>query len=197
MSKKKLLIVGDSFSSEQISDQYGWPVLLKKDFEITNLSNPGIGEYKILQKLQTAELETFDLILISHTSPNRIHCQHNPLYPVGHIYSDSDVIFADAESKAHSIPAANYLVYYYKYIFDEEYYQFIHKSCCQEIDRLTQNHNVLHITQFAWTDLYEFPGMINYYNFWLSNRGNYAHYTVEANNTLYCQIKKQLQEIVK
>jgi hypothetical protein len=32
MSKKSVLIVGDSFSSEQISGQYGWPVLLSQDF---------------------------------------------------------------------------------------------------------------------------------------------------------------------
>jgi hypothetical protein len=194
---KNLLIVGDSFSSEQISDQFGWPVLLKEDFKVTNLSGPGIGEFKILQKLQSVDLNKFDLIIISHTSPNRIHCQYNPLYPDGHVYRNSDVIFADAESKIITTSAANHLVYYYKYIFDETYYQFIHRCCCREIDQLTQNQKVLHITHFDWDKLYVFPGMINYYNFWLRNRGEYSHYTKEANIILYQQIKEKLRNYIK
>jgi hypothetical protein len=51
MTENKVLIVGDSFSSEQLSGECGWPVLLKQDFAVTNLSSPGVGQYKILKQL--------------------------------------------------------------------------------------------------------------------------------------------------
>jgi hypothetical protein len=196
MAKKSVLIVGDSFSSEQISGQYGWPVLLEQDFTVTNLSQPGIGQFKIFKKIQSANLDDYDLILISHTSPYRLHCQTNPLYPDNHLYRSSDVIFADAESKLGQVPVADHLVYYFKYIMDNEYCQFTHRCCCQEIDRLTQSKPVLHITHFDWTDLYQFSDMTNYYDFWLSNRGDFAHYSKEANRIVYQQLKNKLQDLV-
>lgn len=195
MSKKNLLIVGDSFSSEQISGQYGWPILLKQDFTVTNLSSPGIGQFKILKKIQSIDLDVYDSIVVSHTSPNRLHCQLNPLYPADHLYRQSDIIFADAESKIDQNLAANHLVYYYKYIFDDEYYQFVHWSCCEKIDQLTQHKQILHITHFNWTHLYQFPNLINYYDFWVSNRGDYTHYSKDANQTIYQQIKDKLQKL--
>jgi hypothetical protein len=197
MTKKNILIIGDSFSSSQISDRYGWPILLTEDFTVTNLSEPGIGQYKILKKVKSINLDNYDLILISHTSSNRVHCQTNPLYPDQHLYKPSDVIFADAESKLQQVPAAEHLVYYYKYIFDNEYYQFVHTCCCQEIDRLTQTIPALHITHFNWDNLYQFPNMINYYDFWLKNRGDFAHYSKEANGVIYQQLRDKLQEIIQ
>ena len=197
MPKKNLLIVGDSFSSESLSGLSGWPVLLQQDFNVTNLSKPGIGEYKILQQVKSVDLEKYDLLLLSHTSPNRVHTLTNPLYPPNHLYSNSDIIFTDAESKINQHPIARDIVGYYKYIFDLDYYKFIHNSCCQEIDQLTKNTKVLHITHFDWTDLYQFNSMINFYNFWLDNRGDVAHYTKQANQTIYNQLQIKLQEILQ
>jgi hypothetical protein len=191
---KRILIVGDSFSSDQLSDIYGWPVLLRQDFQVVNISSPGIGEYKILQKLQSLQLSDYDLILLSHTSPNRLHCNTNPLYPPDHLYSQSDIIFSDAESRSDKMPIAQSIVAYYKYIFDPTYYEFIHESCCKQIDQLTYNIPVLHITHFDWTNLYQFADMINFYNFWTKNRGNFSHYTKEANQIIYKQLRTRIQE---
>ena len=195
MTEKRVLIIGDSFSSEQLSGDFGWPVLLKQDFTVTNLSSPGIGQYKILKKLQSVDLDDYDFVVISHTSPNRVHCESNPLYPDNHLYRFSDIIFADAESKFNQIPIAQDIVSYYKYIFDLDYYKFIHSSCCREIDQITNHSKVLHITHFDWIDLYQFNCMINFYKFWLDNRGDFAHYTKQANQTIYKQLQIKLQEL--
>lgn len=178
--KTRLLIVGDSFSSLQLSDKYGWPALLEKHFSITNLSSPGIGEYKIMRKLLGQDLKKYDGVIISHTSPNRIHCEINPLYPARHLYRNSDIIFADAESKQ---PNSESIIFieHFKKIFDFEYYKFIHTNCCREIDLYTKNIPVIHMTNFDWSGLYRFDRMINFYKYWLNNRGNYVHYTTEAN----------------
>jgi hypothetical protein len=194
MNKKNLLIVGDSFSSAELSGDSGWPVLLDQNFNITNFSSPGIGEYKILQKLKSAMLEQYELIIISHTSPNRLHSVANPLYPPGHLYRSSDIIFSDAESKIHQVHLAKDIVNYYKYIFDSDYYNFIHTCCCQEIDQITKNNKVLHITHFEWHGLYQFDKLINFHNFWLDNRGSIAHYTKEANQIIYKTLLGRIQE---
>jgi hypothetical protein len=193
---KRILIAGDSFSSIQLSGSHGWPALLQKNFCITNTSFPGIGEYKILQKLQAAELHNYDLILVSHTSPNRLYCTNNPLYPIDHMYSQSDIIFADAESRAAQVPLAASIIDYYKYIFDTDYYKFIHTCCCEKINQLTQSVPALHITHFDWTGLYQFDNMINFHTFWLANRGNFVHYTEEANQIVYEQLRNRIQEML-
>lgn len=175
----KILIVGDSFSSFQLANNYGWPALLAQKFKVTNLSQPGIGEYKILQKLQTQNLDLYDLIIVSHTSPYRVHCQENPMYPPNHLYRKSDIIFADAEQKKST--DADAIVTYFTKIFDPDYYKFIHYSCCSAIDNLTKTLPVLHITHFEWDDLYPFEKLINFYSHWTKNKGSYNHYTVDAN----------------
>lgn len=175
----KVLIIGDSFSSVQLADNYGWPALLAKKYNVTNLSQPGIGEYKILKKLQTHNLQLYDLIIISHTSPFRLHCEENPLYPPDHLYRNSDIIFADAEQKKSTDAQA--IVTYFTKIFDIDYYKFIHYNCCCEIDKLTSGLPVLHITHFEWDNLYQFKKLINFYTYWTTNKGTYNHYTQEAN----------------
>jgi hypothetical protein len=193
---KHILIAGDSFSSESLSAEHGWPMLLRQDFQITNVSSPGIGEYKILQNLQSENLSKYDLVLISHTSPNRLHCVNNPLYPHDHLYNKSDIIFTDAESRVNKQPIAQSIVDYYKYIFDIDYYEFIHRCCCKEIEQLTNNVPVLNITHFDWTDLYQFSNLTNFHEFWLANRGEFVHYTKEANQIIYQQLQNKIQKIL-
>lgn len=186
--QKRILIVGDSFSSEQLSGEFGWPVLLRSQYDIDNKSSPGIGEYKILQKLKSSNIKKYDLVIVSHTSPNRLHCEDNPLYPKDHIYHRSDIIFADAEHKAEANPIARSLVDYFEYVFDAEYYKFIHSCCCREIDQLTQETPTLHITHFDWAGFYQFSGMVNFHKLWLSNRGSYCHYNKEANLIIFKEL---------
>ena len=185
----KILIVGDSFASLELAGTDGWPKKLADCYEVTNVAAPGIGEYKILQNLKSQRIAEFDLVIVSHTSPNRIHCEVNPLYPKGHLYSKSDVIFADAENKQ-----SQFLIDFFKFIFDPEYYQFIHTCCCAEIDQLTRDVPTIHMTNFDWNGLYQFGNLINFYDLWLTNRGTKTHYNEHGNHvileTLVNQIKK-------
>mgnify|MGYP003663995091 CR=1 FL=1 len=71
----KLLLTGDSFAANWNGDYLGWADMLDKDHTVTNLAQCGIGEYKILKQFDGVELEQFDAIIVSHTSPYRIHSQ--------------------------------------------------------------------------------------------------------------------------
>jgi hypothetical protein len=192
MTNKNILIVGDSFASEKLGGDFGWAVLLSKQFNVTNVSSPGIGEYKILQKLKEQQLENYDKIIISHTSPYRVHTENNPLYPSTHEYRKSDILFADTESKRTVNKSAEALMEYFTKVFDPEYYKFVHTMCCQEIDRLTKHTDVIHITNFSWVDLYPFDNLINFYEYWLTHKGPYAHYDKVGSQHIYNQISKLL-----
>jgi hypothetical protein len=193
ITHKKLLICGDSFSSTQLSGNTGWPVLLRNMYDVTNISQPGVGEYKILQQLKSQNLQLYDLIIISHTSPYRVHCEENPLYDKDHLYRKSDIIFADAENK--KTPISLSVCDYFNLVFDLEYYRFVHSSCCAAIDQLTTQLPALHITHFEWDDLYQFPKLINFYKHWKKNTGQYCHYSVQGNEQVYNILQSQLELI--
>lgn len=182
---KKILIAGDSFASKHLSGQFGWVKQLDDRYLVTNLAHPGIGEYKIKNQVQSVDVNNYDWVIVSHTSPYRVHTVLNPLYAHGHTYRNSDVILADAEHKQHTHLAANQMMYYFKFLFDEEYYRYIHYKCCQDIDFHTKNTQVIHITHFDWSGLYEFNNMINFYDHWKDNVGNFNHYTEYGNSVVF------------
>ena len=61
----KILILGDSFATDWTSKYpqgKGWPNLLAEKFDVTNLAQAGISEYKILKQIKSvSNLEKFDL----------------------------------------------------------------------------------------------------------------------------------------
>ena len=190
----KLLICGDSFSSDQLAGDFGWPILLRNTHDVTNISHPGVGEYKILQQLKSQNLQLYDLIIISHTSPYRIHCEENPLYDKDHLYRKSDIIFADAENKKTLISSS--LCDYFNLVFDLEYYKFVHSGYCSAINQLIAEKPALHITHFDWSDLYRFPNLTNFYNLWKGNKGQYCHYTVQGNQQVYDILQSKIKLII-
>jgi len=188
---KRILIAGDSFSSAELAGDHGWATLLANQYSVTNISQPGIGEYKILKNLELQDLSKFDAIIVSHTSPNRIHCEQNPLYPPTHIYRTSDLLFSDVENKVKDNRLAKSVYDYFVHVFDPTYYEFVHTSCCEKIDLLTQPYKTIHITNFEWQNLYKFPDLINFYSLWTSNKGPYTHYNIAGNQVIFdtlCQI---------
>jgi hypothetical protein len=175
-----MLIAGDSFAYPGMSANLGWPSLLAEKYNVTNISSPGIGEFKILQALKSQDLSQFDIVLVSHTSPYRVHCEKNPLYIDGHLYQHSDLLFADVEDKSKTDPLAKALCNYFYHVFDTAYYEYVHNSFCRDIEQLTQQNTTIHITHFEWQNLYLFKNLKNFYELWKDNRGNYSHYNKHA-----------------
>lgn len=191
---KQILIVGDSFASEHLSGCIGWPSLLAKEYTVTNMALPGIGEYKILSLLKSQKLDHFEFIIISHTSPYRVHTEINPLYAENHTYRASDLIFADVENKIDHDEVARSLFVYFQKVFDPTYYEWIHTKCCEEIHGLEQKTcaKFIHITHFEWKRLYQFPNLVNFYNLWTLNKGPFAHYNENGNHVVYQHLKSQM-----
>ena len=74
-----ILIAGDSFAADWTikNNKSGWVNYMT---DVDNLAQPGVGEYKIFKQLQSRDLSLYTHIIVSHTSPYRIHTFHNPLH---------------------------------------------------------------------------------------------------------------------
>lgn len=197
MKLKKILICGDSFAANTLSTDDSWTHLMKSDFEITNKASPGVGEYKILQQVKSEKISKYDYIIISHTSPNRIHTLENPLYDEEtHTYHSSDVLFNDCRNKLGKHPDADFLYNYFLKIFDLDYYEYIHMCCCRDIDELTKGHKTIHVTHFDWDGFYDFgKRFYNFYPIWEKNKGNINHYSALGNRKIYEKIHTMINDV--
>ena len=59
-----VLIAGDSFAAEWPGSN-GWVKLLAKKYNVKNVAQAGVSEYKILQQINTANLDKYDLVIVS------------------------------------------------------------------------------------------------------------------------------------
>ena len=188
---KKIGLFGDSFGYQHSSQPFdSWVDILENHFEITNNCQCGASEYKILQQLKRSNLEQFDILLITHTSPVRVFVAYNSLHRHSDTHRDCDIIYTDIADRDDEFSQA--CRQYFKHIFDLDYAIDMHNMICKEIDQLCSNKKVLHITHFDYDQLYVFPGMINFYTHWLDNQGPVNHYNQTGNRQVYQSILKML-----
>jgi hypothetical protein len=187
----KLAIFGDSFGAQKTNQPYlSWVDLLSRHFDITNYCECGVGEYKILKQLQSADLTKFDKILLVHTSATRTYVKYNPLHQSSEYYKNCDIILSDVEEGKNEFSTACLL--YFKHIFDLDYAIDIHNMICKKIDELCQGRNVVHTTHFNYSELYQFQNMINFHNLFLNARGEVNHYNESGNYQIYQSLIKIL-----
>lgn len=187
---KKILICGDSFAADW-SVKYqgiGWPNMLENKYKVTNLAQAGCCEYKIYQQLISVNLNKFDKIIISHTSPYRLYVKQHPLHNKDPLHKNSDLIYSDI--KDHKELSS--IIDYYENYFDLNYAEFIHNLICQKIDELTRHYPVIHITSFDWNNLYKFSNMISFEHIFKKYRGNINHYNEAGNQIVFDTVKSYL-----
>ena len=183
-------LFGDSFGVQKLNQPFdGWVNLLSKHCNIVNHCQSGASQYRILQQLKTANVDKFDQIIITHTSPSRLFVRSNPVHANSEYHQNCDVIFTDVESRQDEFSRACQL--YFKHIYDEEFNFDLHNLICQEIDTKYKN-NILHITHFDYDKLYQFPNMINFHNLWCSHRGSVNHYDQIGNYQVYKHLLDKL-----
>lgn len=180
LKKQRVLISGDSFAADSscvIDNSSSWTQLLKNYFDVTNIAQAGVGEYKILKQLQSIKLEDFDYIIVVHTSPNRVHINHHPLHSNSKIHKNCDLIYNDILNSDIQDVVTTTALNYFKYIFDESYYCDIHRLLIKETMEITQNTRVLHITFFDCS----IDKVCNWSHIWNKNPGSINHLDVSGN----------------
>jgi isopropylmalate/homocitrate/citramalate synthase len=146
----KLLICGDSFAADWTVkyNDVGWPNMLANDYKITNLAQAGCGEYKIYKQLVSVNLDEYDAIIVSHTSPTRIYINSHPVHAHDLLHKNSDLIYADIVEHAKSNKSLKPIVDYFENYFDLEYAMFVHTLLCEKIEN--------HLTTFYALELRKF-----------------------------------------
>lgn len=181
----KILIAGDSFATVWPDSQLGWPTLLAKKYNVINLAQAGIGEYKILKQIESQEINNFDLVIVSHTSPSRLHTNNHPVHKEG-FHKNCDLILNDLVNRsAFRNPSLKAAQEYFKYHYDDEYQIDIYKLIRKQINELiTVPYISMSHVDIVNTLAIE-ANHLNFSNLWSKERGNMNHYTIEGNFEIF------------
>jgi hypothetical protein len=188
----KILIAGDSFAAPWPNATTGWVNLLAEKYNVANIAQPGIGEYKILKQVESQNINDFDLVIVSHTSPSRLHTKNHPIHKEG-FHKDCDLILNDLIDRSTlgnaSLKAAQeYFKYHYDDIYQIDIYNLIRKQINQliTVPYISMSHVDIANELAIETDHIDFS------NLWSKERGAVNHYTDKGNFEIF----KKLEDII-
>jgi|TARA_R110000822_G_scaffold94767_1_gene217156 hypothetical protein len=170
----KLLIAGDSFAAKYSGEFPGWSDLIEDQYLVDNIAQCGVGEYKILKQIESVNLKNYDVVIISHTSPYRIHTCKNPLHITG-IHKHCDFIYEDVKGRLPDVEK------FFTEYFDLEYAIVVHALIIKEINTLLENCSVINTHTLGLDKLFD------------TNRGSVQHLDQEGNKIFYNRIKDALR----
>lgn len=190
-----ILIAGDSFAAKWPFAKLGWVDILSHRHNVTNLAMAGCGEYKILKQIQSVDLSKFDLIIVSHTSPSRIHTPEHPLHKEG-FHKNCDLLANDIIDRSNWFnPSLKAAQGYFKYHYDDNYqidiYNLIRRSILDTINKkpyLSLTHTDISRDLTIESDCLDFSDL------WKRERGPINHYTIAGNRIIYESIMKHIDE---
>ena len=188
-----ILIVGDSFAAEWPNANNGWVNLLAEKFNVTNLAQPGISEYKILQQIKSVNVRDFDYVIVSHTSPSRIHTPQHPIHKEG-FHKHCDLIVADIDNRFSlfndSLRAAQG---WFKHHYDDKYQLDIYNLIRKEINSLitVPYISMTHVEIAA--NLAIEKTNLDFSKLWEKNRGSINHYTEFGNELVLMELLKWIK----
>lgn len=192
---KNILICGDSFAADWTLKYLGegWPNRLAKDYNVTNLAQAGCGQYKIYLQLTSVDLDKFDAIIVSHTSPYRVYVKEHPIHKNDPLHGNSDLIYSDIAEHRKDRKDLEPIVSYFENYFDVDHAKFIHSLICEKIELLLSKHKSLHVVNHEWSDLHEFSNMLSFQSLFETNRGSMNHYDEIGNNIIYQKISNWIK----
>ena len=188
--KKKLLIAGDSFTADwtkKYKDIFGWVNMLEKDFEVTNIAEAGVSEYKIYKQLDNIDIFEFDKIIVSHTSAYRIPIEEHPIHKDDLLHYNCDIIYSDVKEHLEN-PVMKIADDFYGSIFYPDYFIFINKLIFNEIYKICPD--AIHMTFF---DSFYDEHIYKFQNIFLKYKGNVNHLNKKGNEVMYDKINKILK----
>ena len=189
----KILIAGDSFAtdfSNYVDIEYqGWPNLLAKNYNVTNLAQAGVGQYKILKQLESVNIKLFDKIIVSVSSPYRLHCRSHPIHKQG-LHKNSDLIHTDIDRFSLFDSKLTTAKNWFKYYFDCDYQEDIYDLITDKIRKNLKETNYILIGHTATRSKHK--DIISFEKMWHKNRGFVNHYSKQGNEKVYNRIIKEL-----
>ena len=202
MAKKFIALLGDSFAAEYNADTPGWVDILAEQHSVNNVAEAGVGEYKILRQLRDIQntnpnwKSLYECVIVAHTSPFRVHTPKHPLHKKG-LHKNCDLIYNDIKNRFdwfnESLSTAkNWFVHH----FDDDYQIGTYKLVREEIKRIIGDIPYLAIDHFGLSaNIATETNKLDFSDFWLLNRGNVNHYTVEGNQIVAKAVIDKVQQI--
>lgn len=128
-----ILLCGDSFSADW-GMTMSWVDMIGKQHNITNVSQAGVSEYKILQQVKDHICSDPDVVIVCHTSPYRVHTLSHPVHHSG-LHKDCDLLYSDIEYHYNKNPTPELAsaLGYFEHHFDPDYYDTIYSLLRAEI----------------------------------------------------------------
>lgn len=185
----KILICGDSFSCD---NKNTWVDFLKNQHSVTIMSSPGIGEYKILKQLERSRDE-FDLYIVCHTSPYRIHMKTHPFYSSGS-HKNSDLVLNDVFSRSFINFKKWCINKFLKYHFDDQYYETVYLLLRQKINTMLKDKFYISITNHPNLEKFVIEkNHLDMSDIWKNNPGKFNHYSEYGNELVHERISNLIQ----
>ena len=180
----KLLVAGDSFAAEW-SGHNNWVKLLAKSHDVTNVAQAGCSEYKILKQIQNANLDDYDAVIVSHTSLSRVHTLDHPLHKEG-LHKDCDLLYNDIDRFSFFNPSLSAAKGYFKYHYDDQYYQTIYSLLRKEINSLLNNKVYISMSHIEVAKLFIYEdNHLDFSEFWKTHKGSENHYNITGNQKIH------------
>jgi len=195
-STTKILIAGDSFAAPYPRAKSGWPNLIADQFKTTNIAQAGVSEYKILKQIQSINLNQYDLIIISHTSPSRVHIKKHPIHTTD-LHKNCDLIYTDIAEKNHwfnkQVLAAKL---FFKHIYDDEYQTDLYNLLRKEINSLIHIPYISlgHVPIVSKFQIEE--NFLDFSSIWPLYKGDTNHYNNEGNLVVYESVIKEIERVL-
>jgi hypothetical protein len=185
LKKKKVLIAGDSFATDWTKkyEGIGWVNMLENDFDVTNVAQAGVSEYKIHKQLQSVNVDEYDYVIVSHTSAYRIPVKEHPIHWDDKLHNQCDLIYSDLKNHEYN-DLVKIGVDFYENLFDVDYFVYIHKLILNDIN---QNYpNIINITFFD--SFNQIDGIVNLEKVFHKNGGLINHLNDRGNEIVYKKI---------
>ena len=194
----KILICGDSFAADWTVKYTGrgWPNMMADKYQVTNLAQAGCSEYKILKQLESTDLNQYDKIIISHTSPYRIYVERHPVHHSDPLHKNCDLIYSDLKEHIETHPEVVPIVEYFEKYFNFEQAREIHDMLCEKIEHKLDHlgDRVIHIINVNFGQCtYQFKNMINFQDLFASNRGLFNHFDDYGNQQVFEKLVERLE----
>jgi hypothetical protein len=190
----KILIAGDSFGAIW-PGTHGWAykMSMSKEFDVTNVSQCGVSEYKIYKQLERQNLSKYDCVIVNHTSPYRVHTKNHPIHQ-NELHQHCDLLVNDILSKKNSwfnrsLKAAKL---YFEYHYDYEYYEDIYKMIRKQINDLIDI-KYLSVSHMNLAEYIIEDNHIDFNDTWEKHQGNENHYNIIGNTIVYDTIIRKLK----
>jgi len=188
-----ILLCGDSFAADWPGE--GWPKKLALKYNVRNLSQAGVGEYKILKQLESVNRLNYDLVIVSHTSPSRVHTRQHPIHKDG-LHKNCDLIFNDVDRFSFFNKSLDSAKQWFKYHYDEEYQIDIYKMLRQKIKSIIKKPYISISHADIPEDLVIECTHLDFKSLWKNHRGLINHYDDEGNCEVFKILDKKIQELI-